>query len=157
MEAIILLALSYAFPGLVKLVKKGVQSDDLKFDKDSIKENVTKFKSKLEPRYQSRVTNKLEGFHFKKKKFLEELGEKLSHDVRPNVEDVIAQIELEEAELNKAVIVANDDVTEIKPNKILEKNHDVEKFIRDDFRSKKNIRRAIIMSEVLGKPKSLKS
>lgn len=154
MEGIVLLALSYAFPGLVKLVKKSVQFDDLKFDKDSIKASVTKVKTKLEPRYQNRVTNKFEGFHFKKKKPFEELSEKRLDDVRPNVEEVIAQMELEEAGLNKEVIA---DMAEVKANESSGKNHNVEKFIRDDFRSKKNIRRAIIMSEVLGKPKSLKS
>lgn len=160
MEAIILLVLSYAFPGLVKLIKKAVDSDDIKLDSKSIKENVLKVKTKIEPKYQNRVTRMNEKFHFKNKNHNLGAGKKAEDKVYPTADEILAQMESEAAVSNNNIFAEELPTYENEPkiifvDELSKGNHNFGKLVRNDLKSRQNIKKAVIMSEILGKPKSL--
>ncbi|MGB5823788.1 MAG: hypothetical protein WBH44_06905 [Proteocatella sp.] len=159
MESIVIIALIYALPILLKLIKKSMETDVPKnYEAEGVKKpNEVKLNRKL--KYENRVTNKFEGLHLMIKKVADELAHKLSDEVsQPDVEAVMPKIELEEVRFNKRTATGNSAKTEPESDVIfLDNKYNTEKLIRHDFASKKSIRKAIIMSEVLGKPKSFKN
>lgn len=157
MDSIIFIALIYLLPGLIKLINKSMKAEAQKNGAVEGAKKPRKVKTKSKPKYVSRVTNKFEGFHLKMKNVADEISQESLKVSRPDVDEVIAKME-SEASFNKKMVGRNVVKEVPESDAILWANkHGSKKSIRQDFGSMESIRRGIIMSEILGKPKSLKN